>query len=536
MGEDFVDKYTKGREPIGRMQAYLKPESSCQMITAEGVPKETAENSYESSGGHAKNKPIGLSYVTAKPSNNRRRKRKGCKGQYACQHDNTSLSNYSAQESVTVTNFVFTVVDHHPSKANIPFDNDTGKLIVQQGRVSLDDTIKNRMTEEQIQLVHTIVTEKVAELVATFEVQAYIDKVTNAKIEDIKARNDGITKKNANIAQAHIDKKAYEKLARLEKELAGQKNLIMGLEAELNRVRSRHIELHPTTPLRMASNKPYNSGVNQYFGLDRGAADFTSQDACFTGPEMDGFLDYTRSPFQGGPALGSNATRGDLAPERSSGIGLDTVTGSQIDATCTDYVRICPSFMGPSLHPDPVRQCSISSDSILRETIPLRPCEGRDLGGNCHLKPMRSGRYYGLPDNPPSSGRLVGGFGRDHVLAKNPPTHSFPNRHLESSTPSPCSSGSGESGLRHTQTEQVDIRGRCSLTGSHGGYIPTPTQETRDNRNMNHSYRDFGPVGSGRPFRTVESTTHPQTGNYSSPCTGSAFAGLPVKEGLAVDG
>ena len=248
----------------------------------------------------------------------------------------STLSRHTGNELASATNSALVVREQrHSSRNSVTFADGSNQVVTYQTGESSNQSNETQMTPENLELVKSIVKEQLDKRITDEEVQAYINRVTNAKVEDFKTRT----------AQAAIDKDAHEKLAQTqkllaqkEKELAEQKKLVKEQRQQLTQYQATSTppkgtstptrgntsgrkqrsgqKMKPALPKYGESGYSYlkpnpqanlpprpNWTTSQQVAFEHGASRFQNQHQTITGPQM-GFPAGTPSRQQMGPPMG----------------------------------------------------------------------------------------------------------------------------------------------------------------------------------------------------------------------------------------
>ncbi|MCJ1248940.1 WD repeat-containing protein 33 [Trapelia coarctata] len=163
----------------------------------------------------------------------------------------SSMAKQTGNELTDVTNSTLVVRERRLSRKNVSFGESSEQMVAYQTEESSDKPNEANLTPEDRQLMRRIIAEQVEKALMGIEAQAYVDKVTNAKMTDIQTRNDQIIEKNVKTAQANIDKEAHEKLAQSKKELA-QKEKELAEQQKIIAEQERQLAQYQNTPPRAA--------------------------------------------------------------------------------------------------------------------------------------------------------------------------------------------------------------------------------------------------------------------------------------------
>lgn len=178
----------------------------------------------------------------------------------------TSISRPPGNELADVTNSARVVDNRRPSDEHA---SSSGQTVAPQTGESSTKPRGTQVTPEEVALMKSIIAEKIDEKLQQQEVQAFIDKITEAKVEVANARNAKIIERNVITQQLVIDREAHAKLeqtkkalAQTEKELAEHKRLIKEQERELQRYHNS-LHRHESTPQHHANPTHERHGPNQ---------------------------------------------------------------------------------------------------------------------------------------------------------------------------------------------------------------------------------------------------------------------------------
>lgn len=255
----------------------------------------------------------------------------------------SSMVKHTGNELADITNSSF-VVRRRPSlKKSVSFGKYSGEMMAQQMAESSSNQTALMMTVDQhLEMMKDFVKEQLDETIAKRQVQAFIDKVTAAQMEDVQTRNDKIIEKNVITAQAHIDKEAHAKLAQTKMELAQKER---ELEEHKKRIKEQERELNKQTrtPKRNSTHPRERHGLPPKPTLPKfGESGFSYQQLAPTtalAPYQGGFSRQPApttalAPYQDGfnqqPSFGQAPFNFQNQPQRFGGTGYYGFGGSQM--------------------------------------------------------------------------------------------------------------------------------------------------------------------------------------------------------------
>jgi len=169
-----------------------------------------------------------------------------------------SVSKLPGNVLADVPNSARGVDERRSSYPNAYLGRSSGQMVAPHTEESSNNPSETQVTAEQVALMNSIIAEKIDEKLQQQAAQAFIDKITEAQVEDSNVRNAKIVERNVVTQQLVIEREAH---ARLEKELAQHKRLIKEQERELHRYHNSP-HRHETTPQHRANYTHERHGPN----------------------------------------------------------------------------------------------------------------------------------------------------------------------------------------------------------------------------------------------------------------------------------